>query len=258
MTRKPPAHGSHSQTDQYTNCPMSYKLQRLDRVPQLQAVWFVQGTAAHAACEQWELSDRTADIEAEYLAAFDSELAALLAKHPDEPEWIRGGVKGLDRDIRERRAKGAAQVASYARWAVEQEWRVWTLPDETPALEVPFSIELGGKPVKGYIDAIWEWPDGSIEPVDLKTGTKQPETARQIGLYKVAIGQIFGEQVTQGRYLMLKDLSHKPIDVRRYTYEYLDELYGHVHRGIAAGAFPARPSGGCFTCTSKRSCVEAT
>lgn len=257
MTRKPPAHGSHSQTDQYTNCPLSYKLQRLDRVPPLQAVWFIQGTAAHAACEQWELSDRTADIEAAYLAAFDSELAALLAKYPDESDWIRGGVKGLDRDIRERRAKGVAQVASYARWAVEQEWRVWTLPDETPALEVPFEVTLGGKPVKGYIDVIWEWPDGSIEPVDLKTGTKQPETARQLGLYKVAIEQIFGEPVTQGRYLMLKDLAHKPIDVRRYTYEYLDELYGHVHRGIEAGAFPARPSGGCFTCTVKRACVEA-
>src|SRR5690606_41284538 len=68
----------------------------------------------------------------------------------------------------------------YTQFAKESEFEVWKLPDGSPAIEVPFEIQLGGVTVVGYIDVVWQWPDGSIEPVDYKTGTRSEEHTSEL------------------------------------------------------------------------------
>lgn len=248
---------SHSALEQYSNCGRSFQLSRVDGVPALQAAWFAQGTEEHNTLEDWERSGRTIDPVARYLSRYDDSITALLESYPDQADWLRGGRKSLETDIAERRERGAAQLDAYVKWAVNQPWRVWSLPDGNPALEVPFRVDLDGHPVRGFIDTIWEWETGVIEPVDYKTGSKKPETPRQLGIYRVAMQEAFGFDVSHGRYMMLKDLKCEPVDVRRYDKAYLTELFKSAQRGIDAGVFLPRPSNSCFTCTVKRHCREA-
>jgi len=249
---------SFSALEQYTNCGKSFELSRVKGLPALTAAWFTQGTAEHTALEDWERSDRVINPVERFFSEYDTGISEQLEAHPDEHDWLRGGRKSRERDIAERRERGAEQVAAYTAWAERQPWRVWKLPDESLALEVPFTVDLGGgQQVTGYIDAVWEWESGAVEPVDYKSGTKKPEHPRQLGIYRVALMETFGLTVTHGRFVMLKDLSCSPVDVRRYDKAYLAELYGAAKRGIAAGVFLPRPSNGCFTCTVKPHCREA-
>ena len=56
-------HRSVSQLQQYTKCPMAYKLSRIDKVWQRPAAWLIQGSAVHEAIEAWEKSGRTMTLE---------------------------------------------------------------------------------------------------------------------------------------------------------------------------------------------------
>jgi putative RecB family exonuclease len=248
---------SLSQLDTYAKCGYAWKLAKRDRVPQMTAAWFIHGTAVHSACEAWERSGRTLDIGLEFERVYEDLRVKELVKTPDESMWLRGGRKSREQDIEERRGKGRAQSQAYAAWAVQQPWRIWELPDGSPALELAFVQTLGGVDVLGYIDAVWEWPDGSIEPVDLKSGTKLPDNPRQLGLYGVAIETIFGVPATHGRYLMLKDMTDRPVALAAYTAASLGESFAAMARGVEANAFVPNPGSHCFTCTSKLSCAFA-
>ncbi|MFB9661583.1 RecB family exonuclease [Glycomyces mayteni] len=255
---------SHSQKGQLEDCPRQWWLQRVardqygDKLKPLTAAWFDQGTAEHHALQYWELSGRTADAVQLFYDEFDRLIAQHLASHPWESEWVRGGRgKTRQADIDKRREVGAEQVARYVEWAPLQPFRVWTLPDGEPALEVGFKVMLGSVTVIGYIDAVWEWTDtGRIEPVDYKSGSKEPATDEQLGLYARVLEALFGITITHGRFMMLKDWDYRERDLSMYTREHLTELYAEAERVKLSGDYPAKP-GSCFTCMMKKHCSDA-
>src|SRR5690606_10560801 len=193
MPAPPKRRMSYSQLSQLKQCGYSFYLQRIakdqngNRLQMATAAWFMQGTAEHHAIEMWERSGRTIDAVAEFTAEYDRSIAAAMQTHPDEYLWLRGGRKGRDQDIAERRAIGIQQVARYVEWAPTQPWRIWTDPAGVPALELSFSIRLGDVEVIGFIDAIWEHEDGRLEPVDWKTGSQKPKAPDQLDLYGTVI-----------------------------------------------------------------------
>ena len=58
-------------------------------------------------------------------------------------------------------------------------------------MEQPFTISLGGTPVTGYIDAVFEI-DGRYLVVDWKTGTTEHLDATQLALYRIAWARLRG------------------------------------------------------------------
>lgn len=246
---------SNSQLETYSNCSYAWYLSKVKRVKPMTAAWFMHGTAVHTALEKWEESGRQIDpvpvFETEYKRIIREELV----EFPDESEWIRGGRKSRQTDILERLDKGKAQIKAWMDFAYEQPWCIWTLPDGNPALEVGFELELAGQIVVGYIDAIIQDAEtGEVMVVDWKSGSKAPESDRQLGLYRLAVKELFGLDVARGGYGMLKDASIRWHDLSRYRREVLEADYGGLLRGIEAGSFIKRPGQGCFVCTVKKHC----
>ncbi len=63
-----------------------------------------------------------------------------------------------------------------------------TLPSGEPMIEMPFSIAVDGRIVRGRIDAVYETDGGGIEIVDYKTGARfEPGPSDQLNLYAEAL-----------------------------------------------------------------------
>jgi DNA helicase-2/ATP-dependent DNA helicase PcrA len=63
-----------------------------------------------------------------------------------------------------------------------------TLPSGEPMVELPFTLRLDGRIVRGRIDAVYPTEDGGLEIVDFKTGKRfEPGEADQLDLYARAM-----------------------------------------------------------------------
>lgn len=66
--------------------------------------------------------------------------------------------------------------------------RLAQLDTGEPLAELPFSLKLGARVVRGRIDAVYETDDGGLEVVDFKTGRRVPsDDLDQLALYAAAL-----------------------------------------------------------------------
>ncbi|MGH2699524.1 MAG: 3'-5' exonuclease, partial [Actinomycetota bacterium] len=62
------------------------------------------------------------------------------------------------------------------------------LPSGEPMVELPFTLRLDGRIIRGRIDAVYPTPDGGLEIVDFKTGKRfEVDEADQLDLYARAM-----------------------------------------------------------------------
>jgi hypothetical protein len=222
------------------------------------AAWTLQGTAVHAAIEQFELSGRSlplAEVIDFYYLTWDTGLTKLEEAEPNKDLWLTGtwNVKGPT-DAARRRERGAAQVAAYLDHVRSSPFEIWESPGG-PAVELEFRIELGGVEVLGYIDQVLEAPDGELWVRDIKTGTKLPESALQLGVYAEAVYQLSGIRPRWGDYFMCKNNAPtKPYDLSSYTADRLGRWFARLDRAVQVGAFIPNPGDACRTCSVSRWC----
>jgi putative RecB family exonuclease len=226
------------------------------RLPERPAAWTARGTALHKTFEEWELSGRETDPAADYLKFFDEEIDKFKSIQPDPDQWfITPRVKGRDRDILLRRADGLEQTKTYQQRCLDAEWRVFTLPNGDPAIEVPFEIQLGEITVRGAIDYIEEWPDGKLSLKDLKTGSKEKYDDRQLGLYKLAMEQVYGLELQYGRLWYTKLDRGTWVDLTWVSnVDTLVQEFAALDRGISENVFLANPSDNCRFCSVQNYC----
>lgn len=257
-------HRSVSQLQTWSKCSYDYFLSRVARVPQRTAAWFVQGTAVHAAIELYEKSYRslTADeVAAVFEWHWDADLAKNEAKQPDHSMWMVGGRKRRETDLQTRRELGRQQSIDYVNLnAPGDAWMPTEFVPGQPAVEIEFSLDLGGVKVVGYIDAVMEeLATGRLRPRDQKTGTKQPIDPFQLATYKIAIEEMTGVEVTDGEWWMCKNgAATEPFPLGRYDRDAVTEWYVRMDESEKAGHYLANPGDHCFTCTSKPYCQYAT
>src|SRR5690606_37391468 len=243
---------------------MAWWLEKVVRAPGRTAAWFHHGTAVHSAIEEWERAGRISDDGAVeiFVNEYDQLISQHKQSHPDLSLWLRGRGS-TEKDIETRRTKGVDQVEWYTQFAKESDFEVWKLPDGSPAIEVPFEIQLGCVTVVGYIDVVWQWPDGSIEPVDYKTGTSDQDPY-QLALYRVALEELYGVSITHGRYVKLAKKTADPIDLTHPAYSrvWLDNLFADFKYKVEMSderptITPKLGKTGidCFTCTQKDNCL---
>jgi RecB family exonuclease len=193
-------------------------------------------------------------VLAVYFSEFDSSVSGKLAEFALE-DWITGGrVKPAD-DLTRRRARGAEQVQGYLAWAVAQPFWLWELPDGSPAVEVPFSLDLDGVTIKGYIDQVLEYPNGDVLVSDLKTGTKLPDSTMQLGLYAVALEDLFGVHIDLGHFYMAKNNAPTmPYSLGNWTKETLTRAYHNADQAILRELFIPNVGDACGICPVKKFC----
>lgn len=261
---------SISQLKNYSHCSEQFRLQRMvrPRLPSRPASWLAGGTAFHDATEEyerrrfegarWDPGELVEYFEARYWVKIEE----LKQEQPDLDLWLKPPRSKIDTDIKNRLARGVENwIPNYLAYTT-QPWRIYELPDGSPALEVEFEITLGDVKVTGSIDRILEWDDGSdaytIE--DLKTGNRE-ERFDQLGLYAYVCRLLredlfLPSDIDMGRYFYAKDgawSEWKPM--ARYTEQYLTDIYTALDRGIQNRVFLPNP-GDCEICPVRPWCRE--
>lgn len=252
-------HRSVSQLSTYTQCSEQYRLQRVAKVPQQPAAWFVHGSAFHHAIEEYELSDRQMTEEQAKQAGYayyDREIAEQLEKEPDYARWMTGGAKKGENDIRDRRERMADQVGIYISYAEAHadEWRIYPIGPRGKAVELELNLVFGGVTVKGFIDQVREYRDGRLVPVDLKSGSKEPASGFQLAVYAQAINEYLGVLPTSGAFFMPKLKRDQSLvgdvwkDLSAWNRDLLDGMFRDFDNAERAGIYLPNPGDGCRTC----------
>lgn len=257
---------SVSQLKDYEQCPWGYKLKRRDKVWQKPAAWFPQGTAVHAAVEEYERWGRCSSqeqLEDYFLEVYDKEVNDLLEETPNTKLWFRSGPYGADDDIPRRRNLGLEQIGRYIQYNDKRPkeiiWFGYKDGEFVHGVELPFETEIGGVPVRGIIDQIrWDEELEEYVVVDVKSGnTSGDET--QLGVYALAMRNEYGLEVDHGYYWMGKTgKATFPLELDEEVEADLAIRFGQMDAGVEAGLFPAIPTPeNCRFCTVNDSCEFA-
>ena len=227
---------SVSQLNQYTRCPMSYKLDRIDKVWRRPAAWLPQGSAFHTVAETYEKAlaegrEMTLEKAQEIFAEeYSKDIGRLCEETPNFEWWSHSGQYGGERDIERRWKIGQEQVEKFITWRQTKGQEIWVTPerigpdglrrDPKPAIELSFSVLLmapGKSPirVRGFIDAVVV-VNGELRVRDYKTGN-QPGDDFQLGVYAQAVALMFGiEAPKTGDYFMACKKGKKPVVTAPY------------------------------------------
>ena len=244
----------------FAQCAEAFRLSRVAKAPSRPAAWFPHGTAYHHAIEEYELSGRRHSkelLELLFIDHYRNEIAKLKEQHPEESDWMTGGRKKGWNDVEDREKIGVWQVHDYVDFAeaTKDLWRIHRLSNGDYACEVKFDIKLGNVNATGFIDQLREYPDGSLAPADLKTGTKKPASTMQLGVYAEAVEQLFGVRPQIGMFVKAgrPETKAKPAEhtadqmhsLEEWTTPFLTELFTAMDRMDKQGLFLPNPQEGC-------------
>lgn len=242
---------SVSQINQFTRCPMAYKLSRIDKVWARPAAWLPQGTAFHAVAEEFErrfdgsLPLDLAEAQEMFKHEYAKEIGRYTADTPNFEWWFWSGPYCGERDVERRYEIGLEQVEKFVTWRTTVGQEIWVTPDGKPAIELAFKIELDGILVRGFIDAVIVLPGGSLRVRDYKTGSS-PGDDFQLGVYALAVELMYGVRPLTGDYFMAGKKGQPakptaPYDLSHWTREAVTARFHEVEAEIQAGEFEARP-----------------
>ncbi len=167
-----------------------------------------------------------------FLKHFEAEVLEQVEEHPKTREWSAAG-RGRKASLPQGedggwwRANGPKMVQSWIDWRKRSGWRVLDLGGGTPAIEVEISVDVGGIPLRGYVDRVMVVPEIN-EPVilDLKTGARSPESDMQLGFYRVGLMKQHGLDVRFGCYWMARTgRPSEMLNLRRYKPELLEKWF---------------------------------
>lgn len=141
--------------------------------------------------------------------------------------------------------EGPGMVQSWIDWREETQWALPEINGE-PAVEVDLLFELPGVdlPIKAYIDRVFVLPTGELAIVDLKTG-RTPETAEQLGLYRVGLGIVHGLWPSWGYFWSPGKGHGQPINLEAWTPQRFSVMFNNSINAINAGSFNPNPANAC-------------
>ncbi|AEL17700.1 Cas4 exonuclease [Mycobacterium phage Cuco] len=260
-------HRSVSQYNQYSLCPYSYWLARIERVWSRPAAWLPQGTALHEVLDQVAKSKGSMtleDAQALFAREYDKDIGEMCKDTPNVQFWSRSGPYGGKVDIERRFKLGLEQIEKWFRWNEKHpEERFWTTPNGEIGSEIAFDIDLDGVPVKGFIDAVLDVVEDddpeecstALRVRDYKTG-KAPSDDFQLGVYRVALQLMFGVDVMEGDFWLGKSgKATFPYDLSDWTVERVTEMFHDLEANIQAENFEPDPEPSkCRFCDVSASC----
>lgn len=255
---------SVSQVNAWRRCSYAVYLERVKRVWQRPAAWLPQGTAVHKAAEEYERSGRLMPLdEAQdvFRESYAEEVNRYCEGTPNFDYWFASGPYKGEADIERRYGIGLGQVENYLNYYQgkgNREW-IWTAPDGTKGIELPFEVDLDGITVRGYIDAVIIHPDHGLLVRDNKTGNK-PGDDFQLKVYAVALETLYGVEAKTGDYWMGRtgEPTKVPYDLTRITTDEVVEEFHKVDEEIKSEVFvPTDDKSKCDFCPVSSSCPFA-
>lgn len=136
-------------------------------------------------------------------------------------------------------------------------WVVWVTPAGLPAIELELNASLNGVPVKAYLDRVFvDTSTGELCIVDVKSGSRTPDSDLQLGFYRVLLYKLFGVEANQGYYWMARKGELTPaVDLSRFDEHLLGSMLATFERAIENDIFIPKLSGLCNSCGVNRACA---
>lgn len=249
---KPIKSFSPSRYSDYAHCGKKYQLTRIHRMPEHEAWFFVGGTAVHLATEMYD-KGAGKDLAGIWEHAFNLTYDEAFAKDPDEDDWRTAkGYSG--RGIPERWAewneKGLTALTDYVAWRKNHKmWEVIGVEEELKGT-MP-----SGAAFHGFVDRRFQTPQGQVI-VDLKTGSRQPDSLFQLGAYATYYELSGMERPARGMYWMSKAgaIQKEPVSLDNYAVSVVDQFSKMMWDGIENNVFLPIQSGLCFSCSARDAC----
>ena len=248
LTGKP--HLSYSSLESYLTCGERWRLEKVIGVAQGQAWYLFGGSAVHEATEMIDKGEET-----DAAVAFDKAWAKQIATIEDIDKVRAGGRATKEYPNKEDAswwtAKGPGLVQAWVDWMSARKAEGWELLE----VEHAFDLEIGGVPLRGYIDRILADPQGQVHVVDLKTGTHAPSSALQLGIYSIGYEHNTGVKPTLGSFFMNRkgEATHTESLVR-FTPELVGSWFSMARTAIEAEVFIPHASGLCKSCGVQEHC----
>lgn len=109
---------------------------------------------------------------------------------------------------------GPDMLQRWVDWRSNCDWTIWVTPDGIPAIELMLMVDMDGVPVKMSIDRVMVTPTGELVVLDLKTGSRTPQSDLQLAFYAAGIDLTYGIRPSLGTYWMARTgITSSPIDL---------------------------------------------
>jgi hypothetical protein len=260
-------HLSHSTVNDFKECGEKVRLRKVEKVPSAPSWSLVGGSLVHTVTEALDIAGLRHSEARSKADAFTKETF-------DAVHRSRGGVSGFSRD--QWRASGRASKdwpdkENYDWWlengpGMVRNWRRFiqgphyqiAIMNDVPAIEIGFDVEIGGVKVVGYIDRVLEHVQTKeLVVVDLKSGTRDPMSTDQLGLYRVGLDKAFDGKYTPkwGTYFMVrKGATTLHFDLTKYSDGRLEYEYAAAWAAMQAGLFLPKIGPLCSSCGVRDYC----
>lgn len=266
---------SHSQLSDFVRCSWAYRLKRVKKVAEIPSVWLAAGKSFHELTEEidrfayaWGIVSAASAYDAGGLGTFDDHLDKQLDElrliEPDEKLWRTAGRPTKEKPDGESvswwRNEGPEMVRRYIEWrSATDDVLAMAAVAGGPGIEVEVETQLGGVPVIGYVDRVLlDRRTGELIVVDLKTGSRKPDSAAQLGQYSVQLEQQYGVHVIWGAYYDARNgVLGDPVDLSQYSTSTLGVQFRALDTSVRLQLFLPNIGDNCRTCGFRASCVFA-
>lgn len=260
-------HASYSSITSWMRCGEQYRLTKVKRAKEHPSWWLAGGSAVHEATEVYDLAEPADQATFDEVAVFDEVFAprvesieASMTGRWEGMEPKAAGRANNKQDAAWWAEHGPPMVRAWIDWQQETGWRPalvtwehWGAP--TPAVEMDVSVDsFAGYQMRAYLDRVMQHPDGTLAIVDIKTGSRKPDSPMQLGFYRVLLRMKYGLDVPLGGYFMNRK---GEIELQRLD-KYDDEFVGRFVKGFMKaremGLYLPNVGMACGTCGVAYAC----
>jgi PD-(D/E)XK nuclease superfamily len=188
--------------------------------------------------EAWKRNYERSDNGMEFRAGGRSTKA--YPNGEDATWWLTEGPKMVDRWVQFRNDSG---------------YQLFKLPDGRPAIEVEMNQDVNGVPVKAVLDRLFVTPNGELIVVDIKTGSREPASKTQMGIYAIMVEKTFGVRPVGGAYWMSRtgELTDT-VNLDNFTEARLGSWVKNFEKAVMNDIYIPAPGFMCGTCGVNAAC----
>jgi putative RecB family exonuclease len=247
-----PSSLSPSKISSFTDCPLAFRFEAIERMPSKPTVPTVKGTLVHSALERL----MTLDAASRDRSAAKECLAAASAELPADPEWFELALP----------ADEHAQFFADAERLVDAYFNVEDPTNVEPTgleLHLEYTDPTSGMLLRGIIDRLETESDGGLVVTDYKTGKSpkpgwEEKALFQLRVYALLYWQNEGVLPKLLQLIYLGDsrvVKSEPTEAQlKSTEKILKNIGDEILTALETGDFPTKKSRLCDWCFFKAIC----